>query len=492
MNEMKMKFYVLKLMILIPAGHLVFGCFFLTIAAASFPETTTMSDARSLELTKGMSFVLDAYDDVAKVIVGQPAIADVRAMTSRTVLINAIEVGTTNLILWYNDGSTEVYHIAVKYDLSDIRKKVETLVPGADVDITASISLIMVSGSVEDAVTMDRVMQILEAFAPPERIKNLMTLKGPLQVQLDARIVEVSKSAMKRYGLGFLMQGNAARQLGIGFVPPGVELPGLSAGSGSGSNNNTNDNNNTNGSNNGGFSMDSPFASAFQLAFHLVNDDISGTLSLLKGQGLASIMARPTLVTMSGQEASFHVGGSFPIPISSSQGTGFSSQLYGVELEFTPTVTARDTIHLAVKTRVSDIDYSTSVTSGGATVPGVTNREASSTLQLRDGQTFAIAGLLKESINSFVNKVPLLGDLPVIGSAFRSKEYIKDETELIIMVTPRLVKAMDPADIPPMPGDSEIFEQNDLEFFFLDRIWKPTAEKTGMKPIFSGPSGFED
>ncbi|MCD6486488.1 MAG: pilus assembly protein N-terminal domain-containing protein [Syntrophobacterales bacterium] len=503
------------------------------------PGTEKLSDAEDLELTAGKSFILECDEEAVRLAVGQPKIAEVRALSPKEVLINALRPGTTNIIIWHRDETTSVYNLTVKYDVSEIKKKLKEMVPGAEVTLTTSYSMLkkdeedknsgenqnsgdgmlMISGQVDDQETMDRILRVVQAFVDRDYIKNLLRLKGPQQVQLEARIVEVSRSSMKKYGLGFLLHGTSNGNLiGGGLLPPGIGGRGGGYSSGGGGVNmnlqgipgtpgSTSTTQHLDGSittvvnpamaahftMDSTFPMASPFTNAFQIAFHLLDDDISGILSLLKSQGLATIMARPTLVAMSGQEASFHVGGSFPVPVTGSYGTtGFNDKKYGVELEFVPTVTGKETINLVVTTSISDIDYSTSVTSGGATVPGVVSREASSTLQIKDGQTFAIAGLLKEKINSVVNKVPFLGDIPVLGVLFRSKDYLKEETELIIMVTPRLVKAMNKNEIPPLPGEMEDFNQGDFEFFFLDRMWKKKRSTPEKNPRFSGPVGFEN
>ncbi len=482
------------------------------------PGAGKLSDAEELELTAGKSFILECDEDAVRVAVGQPKIAEIRALSPKEVLINALRPGTTNVIIWHGDETTSVYNLTVKYDVSEIKKKLKEMVPGVKVTLTTSFGMLVIDGQVDDQETMDRVLKVVRAFAGRDYIKNLLRLKGPQQVQLEAKIVEVSRSSMKRYGLGFLLHGTSnGNPIGGGLLPPGIGgRGGYSSGGGSvdmnlqgvpGTPGGASITQNPDGSittvvnpamaahfeMDSAFSMASPFTNAFQIAFHLLDDDISGILSLLKSQGLATIMARPTLVAMSGQEASFHVGGSFPVPVTGSYGTtGFNDKEYGVKLEFVPTVTGKETINLVVTTSISDIDYSTSVTSGGATVPGVVSREASSTLQLKDGQTFAIAGLLKEKVNSVVNKVPLLGDIPVLGALFRSKDYLKDETELIILVTPRLVKPMNKNEIPPLPGEMEDVNQGDFEFFFLDRMWKKKRVNSEKTPRFSGPMGFEN
>lgn len=468
--------------------------------------TQKLADAEELKLTAGKSFVLECHEKVDRVAVGKSEIADVRALSEKKILINAIRAGTTNLIVWYADDTSEAYNLTVMYDIAEIQKKLKQMIPDAALSLSSSFGMLMVDGYVEDQKTMDRIMRVLQAFVRREYIKNLLTLKGAQQVQLEAKIVEISRSDIKRYGLNFLLNGSInGGRIGGGLLAPGSTTEntsiGLSGVPATPARRVTSPDGTTTYTEavpehfemESEFSLSSAFENAFQVAFHLLDDDISGILSFLKSQGLATVMARPTLVAMSGQEASFHVGGSFPVPVTASYGsTGFDEQEYGVELEFVPTVTGKETIHLVVKTSVSDIDYSTSVTSGGATVPGIVTREASSTLQLKDGQTFAIAGLLKETIDSVVNKVPFLGDIPVLGVIFRSKDYVKYETELIIMVTPRLVKPMNKEEVPVLPGEMEDFNQDDWEFFFLDRIWKQKDANKGKMPRFSGEMDFEN
>ena len=473
-------------------------------------DTARLMDAEDLELIVNKSFVLECHDNVFRVAVGNPNIADVQPLSGEKILINAVHAGWTNLIVWYDEDVTEAYNIRVGYDVGAVEKKLKELVPETAVTVTSSFAqALIVEGRVADQETMDRIMAVVESFVDREYIKNLMVLEGPQQVQLEARIVEVSRSELKRHGLSFLRYGEADGSLiGGGLLTPGGSEGGvgMSLSSAAGISQRLSLTRNTDGSTTSStatgdspfiaasnLNLSTPFTNAFQVALHLLNDDILGVLSLLKSQGVASVMARPTLVAMSGQAASFHVGGSFPVPATDDEGTPtFNNQNYGVMLEFVPTVTGRETIHLAVRTSVSDIDYATSVTSGGATVPGITTREASSALRLKDGQTFAIAGLLKEDVNTIVNKVPLLGELPIVGSLFRTKEYIKDETELIILVTPRLVTAMDPEEVPALPGEMENFRQDDFEFFFFDDIQKKAGGGPEKTPRFSGPAGLED
>ena len=320
---------------------LVFAvCFLFTNLSAAYapdeysPDTEELSVAGELKLTVGKSSILECDEDVARVAVGQARIADVRAISPKEILISPLKAGTTNLILWHMDGTTSVYDLIVKYDISEITKMLKEMVPGADVTLTTSFGMLILDGQVDSQETMDRALKILQAFVPRAGIKNLVRLKCPQQVQLEAKIAVVSRSDIKKFGLNFLLNRSVnGNQVGMGLLRPEgggnyrmtsaqggtnavitgkpsipesithfsdgtvTEIPAMPAIFDMSSN----------------MELASPFVSAFQLAFHVLNEDFAGILSLLKSQGLARIIARPSLVTMSGQKASLLVGGDFPV-----------------------------------------------------------------------------------------------------------------------------------------------------------------------------------
>jgi pilus assembly protein CpaC len=242
----------------------------------------------------------------------------------------------------------------------------------------------------------------------------------------------------------------------------------------------------------------SPFGSAFQVALHAVEDDTLAILSLLKGQGLSRILASPTLVTMSGQEAEFMVGGEYPYPIQGDSGhVSIEFKRFGVMLRFTPMLVGKETLTIQVEPEVSSLDFSLTVSSAGVAVPGLRTRRGSTTLQLKDGQTFAMAGLLNEETRTVLNKIPFLGDIPILGALFTSKEFQKSESELVIIVTPRLVRAMNPDEVPRLPGEGENDNVSDADFFLLNRVRNPGPPpsvdldpNSGDLQGFTGETGF--
>lgn len=490
------------------------------------------------------TFLFGTKRDFTRIAVGDSRIASVRALSTRQIIIKGLKPGWTNLTIWYNDGSQiEIFDFKVEIDpqmIADVEKVIKELVPESMVHIVPANEELLLEGEVFSLTDMHRVLQIVTAFFGSKKkgrgskaqegesstsinigdvstgsetegnesqletnlnsdiaIKNnLVVIKGCQQVQLEVKIAEVSRSAMKKMGLSFLNN----RDWSIGVFPTGtangymVNTPARTTVASTGGGIVTAE---TGGSNIGsGAEIASPFGAAFQLLLHSVNDNSLALLSVLKGQGLARLLATPTLVTMSGQMAKFNVGGEIPIPTTDSNGsTNIIYKEYGVLLEFTPIIIDKKTIMLNVSPEVSSPDWSLGTSSGGVAVPGIKSRKAHATLQLKDGQTFVMAGLLKEDSHVVTSKIPFLGDIPIVGTFFTSKEVEKNETELVIIVTPRLVRPLDKNEVPPLPGDEMADNVSDIDFFLLNQTGskkKGNNTVTNRKtPAIAGGIGFE-
>jgi len=245
----------------------------------------------------------------------------------------------------------------------------------------------------------------------------------------------------------------------------------------------------------------------------LPNFPFSAILTALESSGLAKLLAEPTLVALSGQEARFLVGGEFPIPMSTGLGqVSVQWKKFGIILNFTPTVIADGALHLKLQTEVSDVDATRSVTIGGFSIPGLTSRQSETTVRLADGQSFAIAGLLSDRVRSTINRVPFLGDLPILGVLFRSVQYQRDESELLVVVTARLARPVSPHEAPRLPTENELNDPNDIQLFLFgstggggqasskhgeeqsradtDDLRRRTASRTMMDRGPSGELGF--
>ena len=502
---------------------LLIYCFFLNIpqvSAGSCSDYATSGCTIQIEMYK--SFIKKTDKDITRISIANSDIADARVISPRQVLLIGNKAGSTNLIIWYkNDNKkenepeeeelAEVYDVSVYVSyalMNTIHNTIRRLVPDSQVNIQRAKSGVILDGHVESQQMLERVLNIAKSYVDIFDNNNLISIRGSQQVQLEVRIAEVSRSGIKQMGLGFLNNNDwsiglfsSGEASGTSIAQNMVTPPTVTESIDSQGTQTTTT------SSRGGISrgtesiidLASPFGSAFQIALHAVEDDSMAILSILKGQGLSRILASPTLVTMSGQEAEFMVGGEYPYPVPGSLGqTTIEYKRFGIMLIFTPTVVGKETISIQVQPEVSSLDYSSAVSSGGVAVPGLRTRRGSTTLQLKDGQTFAMAGLINEEVQSVSNKVPFLGDIPILGTLFTSKEFQRSETELVIMVTPRLVRAMNPDEVPSLPGEGDTDNISDADFFLKNRVSNP-VKKTNHKPDkkqkkttpeFSGKTGF--
>ena len=400
----------------------------LAVAAAGTSALPAMAQsgqyglhAGSLEVSLDKSEVVTADRAIARAMVGNPSVADVLPISDRSIYVLGKSVGTTSLTLYDRASRViAVMDISVGPDVEGIRREIGSLLPDEQIDARISGGKIILSGSVSDAGAAGRAVKIAEIFAG-QGVVNLLTVGGSQQVMLEVRFAEVSRTVGEELGArGFATGSDVEFAIGDGASASGgsLSVDGVSGAYG-----------------------------ILHALFSLGDLDIDAYLDTLERKGLSKTLAEPTLIALSGEPASFLAGGEFPIPVS--QGNGGDAitvefKPFGVGLGFTPTVLSDGVINLVVEPEVSSIDSSASVTVGGITVPGVQTRRASTTLELRDGQSFAIAGLLRQDFQTSVRQIPLLGSIPIIGSLFRSTSFQKGETELLIVVTPRLVKPIRP------------------------------------------------
>jgi len=484
--------FVVKYLWILTQSVFVF-LYSLTCTASSCTDFAESGCRIKIEANK--SFVKLTDKKVTSISIANPDIADVKLVTPRQVLILAKKIGATNLILWYGDSDdshADIYEVAVyisNNQIKYIQSQIEYYTPGAKIEVKQGNGGVILSGIVESQQELDRILTVVSAHV--YKITNLIVLRSLQQVQLEVTIAEVSRTGMKKMGLGFLI--NQANGIGI-----------FNNGSAHASSSRTNT-----GTRSASISssITAPFASAFQIALSNEKANIGAILSILKGQALSRLLATPTLVTSSGQAARFIVGGEFPVPVAGDSGSvAIQFKEVGVKLEFTPTIIGKEVISLVVEPEISSLDYTVAVKSGGVYVPGVKTRKGLATLTLRDGQTFAMAGLLKEESSKNINKIPFLGDLPILGGLFTSKEFSKDETELVVMVTPRLVKPLNREDIPELPGETLHDNMNDIDFFVLNRLKYKKSKSEKIKteknnkpgnivslpssPVFMGDIGF--
>lgn len=414
--------------------------------------------AGSIEVPVNKSQVVTADRAIGKAMIGNADVADVLPISERSVYVLGKKMGTTSLTLYGNDNRVlAVMDIAVGPDVEALRSQFADLIPGQQIDARISNDSIILSGTVSDPGAADRAAQIAKAFAG-DKVINLISMGGSQQVMLEVRFAEVQRNIGEQLGAQAFLNGrDVSGVLGstAGITPQASTITSSTPlpGGGTASTSTT--------VSTGALTLGA-LSDTFGIlkgAFSLGGLDVTGFLNALERKGMAKTLAEPTLLALSGERASFLAGGEFPVPVVQS-GSGGSTgnsitvefKPFGVSLGFTPTVLGDNVINLIVEPEVSSIDPSASITLNGLVVPGLQTRRASTTIELRDGESFAIAGLLRRDFATTIRQLPILGSLPIIGSLFRSSTFQKGETELLIVVTPRLVAPLRPEQV-VMPTD---------------------------------------
>jgi pilus assembly protein CpaC len=403
-----------------------------------------------LQLTSGKSMVLKSSERFKRVSMAAPEIASYILLSPQEIYITGKTAGATSLILWENKHVSAIYEIHVEYDISRLKQKMhEMLSEEKGLRIFGTHDSITLAGNISSASKLAQAMALAKSYAPEGKINNLLQVGGVHQVMLEVRVAEMSRSLIKRLGVNFnYVRGG---EFGIGTLGGLTQVvPPLDSEIGTG----------------GPFGIAiSPAVNAI-LRFESGSTTWTGFIDALRDDGLVKILAEPTLIALSGQTANFLVGGEFPVPVPQGLGTvAVEFKPFGVGLSFSPTVLSANRITMEVAPTVSELDFTTAVRLEGFLVPGLSTRRTSTVIELADGQSFAIAGLLRETIRDELSQYPVLGNIPILGSLFRSREFQKNETELVIIATPHLVKPLDMAK-QTLPTDFYI-EPNDMELYLL-------------------------
>ena len=372
-----------------------------------------------------------------RISVAQPDIADVTSISPTRLLVRGIKGGATQLIIWDENEQSQQIDVLVQANLLQLRELYARLMPQANIDIVDTDNIVVLTGQVPTVQQGDQAAALAGGYG--SKVLNLLEVAGGQQVMLQIRFAEVSKSAISQLGVN-LAYSDGASFLGsnIGQVSP-FGITGDALGS--------------------DIAMNDPSPAVTLFGRGVVgNTAIAAFVSALRENNLLRVLAEPNLVAMSGQEADFLAGGDFPIPIvqgGNDQGTSITVEFreFGVRLNFLPVVLGDGRIRLRLNPEVSDVDFSNAVLAQGFRIPGRRTRRLSTTVELSDGETFAVGGLLDNRVASNKAVTPLLGDLPVVGALFRSVRYQRSETELVVLVTPRLVSGLKPGDVPALPGE---------------------------------------
>jgi len=425
------------------------------------------------------------YADVA---VASSDIADVVPVSDRQVYILGKKIGSTNVMLYDQQKRLiGVIDVDVELDTSALGVKVRQGSGGRGIRVGEVNGNVVLTGDAGDGQTANRAMRVAAGLAPQgKNVVNALNVSSPQQVMLQVRFVEASRSAVRNLGVRW----NAFWRGGRSGAIVGQQEQTTKYGA------NVTAQNPTGGPTVGnadavpGLSGASPFATILVNIINSKAGSLDMVLSALEEQQVVRRLAEPNLVASSGESADFLAGGEFPVPISSSTSGGVPTvsiayKEFGVKLRFTPTVLANSVISLKLEPEVSDLDPTISVTTGGVSVPGIIKRRADTTVEMRDGQSFAIAGMLSAKSQRTLDALPWLGTVPMIGALFSSKEFQQDETELVVIVSPHLIHPMSPSKQLKTPLDTSI-AGNDLDFFLQNR---PEVPKT--PPTYVTANGAE-
>jgi pilus assembly protein CpaC len=370
---------------------------------------------------RGQSALLPQSVAVERVSIGDPEIADALVVSPLEVLVNGIALGTTTLIIWDRVGGRRSYTVEVTADASALQRSIQALFPQERVEITVVGNMVILTGQVRDA-RIARQIQALAAGTGATVVNNLV-VAADQQVLLQVRIAEVSRAA----GLEIATELFARNPQDIRTREADYEAASFSDG-------------------------------LLQLFVGGMDANIAANFRAMQSRGLIRTLAEPNLIAVDGAEATFLAGGEFPFPVAQA-GDGASSRItiqwreFGVRLGFLPVIQAGGAIRLAVAPEVSSLDFTTGLVVGGFAVPSLLTRRATTTIELMEGQTFAIAGLLDNTTARTITRIPILGHIPIIGELFTSRRRSDEQMELLVLVTPWLVS---PYDVPPPVPTGEV------------------------------------
>jgi pilus assembly protein CpaC len=404
---------------------------------ASFSQN---KESVAVNVLVGQSRVINFDRPVGRFSVSNPEIAEAVLVTPDQVLVNGKAFGQVNFIAWEQSGGEYlVFDVFVRANLSLIDSQIRALFPKDDIRLSQANGSVVISGSVSDPKVAGQVDSVVQAAG----FKTVNMLASPVkniaQVQLQVRVAEVNRTKLRDYGTAysFMPPGGTVGYVNSGGGPSALESAATSP---------------------LGAVLTSVFSPALNLFMFNRQTNTSAMLRMLRTQGAFRELAEPNLIAMDGQQASFLAGGEFPVPVLQNGGAGDSVGMtvvfkeYGVRLNFKPTIIDEDHIRLELEPEVSTIDFTNGVRFGGFIIPALKTRRAKTGIELRDGQSFALAGLLDNSESRSLSKIPVISDIPILGNLFKSKSFQKSETELMFIVTAVLVKPVNPDDLPQMRG----------------------------------------
>lgn len=405
----------------------------LAILALGLSPAATGQDIESLRLTQGKSIVIDYPADIGRISTSNPEVADYVAVTTREILVHAKAHGTATLVVWSRAGQRAFYSITVEHNLEPIRDLLKATFPNENIQVQAARDTVALTGVASTQVVADRAVALVTPLV--KSVVNNLQLAPPKaekQVLLRVRFAELNRNAARSFGVNLVSTGagNTIGRITAGGTP--APIPSRIGG-------------------NGGDASAFSISDALNIFAFRPDINIGAFVKALQSEGVLQILAEPNLVTTNGKEATFLVGGEFPVPIlqggSNAGAVTVQFREFGIRLSFNPQVTENGTVKLYVKPEVNTLDLANSVAIAGFSIPALATRKIETNIELGEGQSFVIGGLLDDRVTDSMSKIPGLANIPLLGALFKSRTENRSQSELIVLVTPEIttpLKASDP------------------------------------------------
>jgi pilus assembly protein CpaC len=437
----------------------------LVIVSLCATISSAQNGAEDLRLTVGKSIVIDYPSDVRQISTSNPEIVDASPVTTREVLIHGKGLGTATLIVWNKSGERTFYSITVEANLDPLRRLLKATFPGEDIRVQSSRDSLSLIGTVSSPAIGERAAALSAAFA--KTIVNNLQVNAPVekQIMLRVKFAELDRSKATQFGVNLFSTGatNTIGQVSTGQFPSGSLT--------------------TSGQ------TQLSISDALNIFAFRPDLNLAAFIKALQSELILQILAEPNLVTTNGKEASFLVGGEFPVPVlqggSNAAAVTIQFREFGIRLLFTPLVTQNKTIRLHLRQEVSTIDLSNSVTMGGFLIPALSTRRAETDVELNQGQSFIVAGLLDNRETESYSKLPGLSSLPILGMLFKTRDIKKNNTELVMIVSPEITQPLDPGQKLPMPNFPR-------DFLAPVELPKTSVAPAGPKPPVTADEQHED
>jgi pilus assembly protein CpaC len=432
------------------AQRVCFGSLLVVLVAAQ--SALAQGGPEDIRLTVGKSIVIDYPTDISRISTSNPDIVDASPVTAREILVHGKSFGTVTLVVWSKAGQRNFYNITVEQNLEPLRKLFKDTFPKEDIHVQSSRDSLSLTGHVSSKDVADRAAALATPFA--KTIVNNLQVASSVEKQILLRVkfAELDRAAITQFGVNLISTGalNTVGGTTTGQFPA-PQLPTVTGTAGS------------------SVPQTNPFSITEALNIFAFRNDINlgAFIKALQNNNLLQILAEPNLVTSNGKEASFLVGGEFPIPVlqggANSGAITIQFREFGVRLNFNPSITENNTIRMFVKPEVSALDFAHALSFNGFTIPALSSRKMETTIELGEGQSFVIAGLIDTRVTETISRIPGLANLPILGNLFKAKDVERNNTELIVLVTPEITTPLQPGEtktLPVMPRDFMVTPAN--------------------------------